>query len=214
MLAGPDARRCDVGILSSVFRRGRPCERCGSRSPLTGKGSRWVPVAGAPGRVRCGTCGHEVVVDPAPAATPAPVRQAPIATAAPAQVFTPDNSIHLAAEVGDVARVRRFIEQGESPSSPDPVGLQPLHYASNKGRLDVMRFLIERGADPNAQGEQGLAPLHGAAYHGSTDAIAMLVDRGANVNIRTSKNFTPLAIARLTNQAEAAALIERLGGIA
>lgn len=213
-----------MGLLSNLFTKGEPCPRCGQKSPLTGGRSRWEPIGGTSG-YRCKDCGTALQSQSAGAPAPQQVSHpghvaaptaspAPIASdATPQPQYTPDNSIHMAAEVGDVARIQRFLSQGVSASEPDPVGLQPLAYASNKGRIEVMRILIEHGADPNAQGHQKLAPLHGAAFHGSLEAIQFLVDRGADVNIRTSAEFTPLKIARLRNQAEAAALLERLGGV-
>lgn len=213
-----------MGLLSKLFTKGEPCPRCGQKSPLTGARSRWEPIGGT-GGYRCKDCGTALQAQAAglpvqhqaphsgqaPAPTAAPTQGAPHTT--PQPEYTPDNSIHMAAEVGDVGRIQRFLSQGVSASEPDPVGLQPLAYASNKGRIEVMRILIEHGADPNAQGHQKLAPLHGAAFHGSLEAIQFLVDRGADVNIRTSAEFTPLRIARLRNQSEAAALLERLGGV-
>lgn len=222
-----------MGILSSIFAKGEACTRCGQKSPLTGKGSRWEPIgqapSGTPTGYRCRDCGTALQTQAAPVHGTAPGHTAPqgadasldhpgasaarASDAAPRPVYTAENSIHVAAEVGDVVRVEYFLSHGESPAAPDPVGLQPLHYASNKGRIDVMRLLIDHGADPNAQGEQGLAPIHGAAYSGSLEAIRFLVDRGANVNIRTGAGATPLKMTRIKNQTEAAALLESLGGV-
>ena len=212
-----------MGLLSNLLNKGHRCLRCGQKSPLTGKGSAWSPIAGTHGAFQCATCGQRVETESHPAAPATPVHPAPSAAPAnsgasepprPAPVYTPQNSIHLAAEAGDVNLIRTHLAAGESAIAPDPVGLTPMHYAANRDHVEVIRLLLDHGADPNAQGEQGLAPIHGAAYFGQVKTIEFLVDRGANINVRTGAGATPLTIARMRQIQPAIDAIERLGGTA
>lgn len=187
-----------MGLFRSLFKPATRCPACGRRAPLNSAAFQPGP---RQGEYRCASCGETFRPDTSPANP-----------AAPEPEFTADNSIHIAAEQGDTARVRRFLDAGESPDAPDPVGLGPLHYAAPKNRLGVLRLLLDRGADPNARGQGGLAPIHGAAFRGALGSITLLVGRGADPNARTDAGATPLTIARTKDQHDAARLIEQLGG--
>src|SRR6476469_7748237 len=76
-----------------------------------------------------------------------------------------DHPIHDAAEAGELARVRAFLDQ--QPSLVDDInraGGHPLHRAVIGGSADVVTLLLDRGADIHAihgagQGSfQGYAP--------------------------------------------------------
>lgn len=55
-------------------------------------------------------------------------------------------SIHQASQEGDLAEVKRLVEEeGVNPEEPNPSrnNLVPLHFAAGNGREDVMIYLLE-----------------------------------------------------------------------
>ncbi|MEZ4869744.1 MAG: sigma-70 family RNA polymerase sigma factor [Caldilineaceae bacterium] len=111
------------------------------------------------------------------------------------------DTISLACRLGDVARVRAFLEADPSllyirtPIWDDHgEGATLLHIAAARDRYAVTELLLTRGADVNAKGGWWVVtPLHWAADHGHTEIARLLLAHGANVNARTEeKGFTPL----------------------
>jgi cytohesin len=85
----------------------------------------------------------------------------------------------MAAFLGDVARVKAFLEEGADINAEDKLGHTALHYATGADRREVVELLLARGADVNA-GEW--TPLHVAVQTGRTDIAACLIDAGADVS--------------------------------
>src|SRR5688572_9251172 len=74
----------------------------------------------------------------------------------------PTLDLHEAAIVGNLPRVREFVEkepsQANNASSPD--GFPPLGLAAHFGHAEVVRYLLDRGADVNfAAVETGFTAL-------------------------------------------------------
>ncbi len=132
-----------------------------------------------------------------------------------------DVSLHIAAYLGDLQRVEKFIDGGANVDANDQKGQTALHYAAKAGQIAVAKLLIANGADVNA-GEW--TPLQEAAYnskemvelllakgadintgkwpalHSALDAelfdiVELLVAKGADVNIKDGEGRTPLHIA-------------------
>ncbi len=77
-----------------------------------------------------------------------------------AQIVPLLKPLHLAAEKGDLNRVKNIVEKNpESLNLKDERGWSPLHLAGKKGHLEIAKFLIERGAEINARGVRGVTPL-------------------------------------------------------
>ena len=75
-----------------------------------------------------------------------------------------DHPIHDAAEAGDRARVRAFLDQ--QPSLVDDInraGGHPLHRAVIGGSADVVTLLLDRGADVHAIHGAGVGSFEGYA---------------------------------------------------
>ena len=96
-----------------------------------------------------------------------------------------DVSLHIAAYLGDLQRVEKFIDGGANLDANDREGQTALHYAAKAGQIPVAKLLIANGADVNA-GEW--TPLQEAAYH-SKEMVELLLAKGADIN--TGK-WTPL----------------------
>jgi ankyrin repeat protein len=102
--------------------------------------------------------------------------------------------IMYAAMYGDAEAVRRLLERGADPNTPNEGGATALMYAVSD--LEKTRILLEHRADPNARSGEGRTPLLIAAGRtGSTPSVKMLLDRGANPSVQGSDGRTALAIA-------------------
>lgn len=111
------------------------------------------------------------------------------------------DSISLACRIGDVERVRAFLDADpallhtRTPTWDDHgEGATLLHIAASRNRVAVVKLLIERGADVNAKGGWWVVtPLHWAADNGHTEIVRLLIKHGADVNVRTEEHgYTPL----------------------
>ena len=87
---------------------------------------------------------------------------------------------------GNLAAVKKFLDQGGNVNLQDEPGMTPLHHAVNadwKGsHLEMIKLLIDRGADVKAIDDTHHTPLHWAS---SKEAAELLIDAGADVDART-----------------------------
>ena len=99
---------------------------------------------------------------------------------------SPQESLHYAAEKGDIPAVQALLTQVYELNAFDEISYTPLHYAAVNGHLQIMRMLLAAGADVNAHDEAraGDSPL-GAVAGNCTFAVAkVLVDAGADPTLR------------------------------
>jgi len=94
--------------------------------------------------------------------------------------------IHLAAQLGNLSRVRALLNQGVPVNTRNLngnwAGWTPLHYAAKNGQLNVVKELITRGAHVNARTRTGRTPLHFAL---NPRIVHALIKAGANPKYRT-----------------------------
>jgi ankyrin repeat protein len=102
-----------------------------------------------------------------------------------------DVSVHAAAFIGDINRLKAFVEDGSLIDKADADGQTPLHYAAAGNHRDIAEFLISKGAKVNAVAGKWKTPLGVAARTGSVDVAEYLIAQGANVNSGEG-NWTPL----------------------
>jgi ankyrin repeat protein len=102
-----------------------------------------------------------------------------------------DTSIHVAVQVGDLARVRTFLEEGGDVNVRDDSGQTLLHYAVKGGQKDVTELLLSKGADINAKDKSGYTPLYYAIMYNNKDMVRLLVAKGADVNLKPEKGYPP-----------------------
>ena len=77
-----------------------------------------------------------------------------------------DHPIHDAAEAGDLARVRAFLDRQPSlVHDVNRAGGHPLHRAVIGGSADVVTLLLDRGADIHATHGAGVGSYEGYAPH-------------------------------------------------
>ena len=91
-------------------------------------------------------------------------------------------SVHVAAFLGDIDKVKSFMDKGVGVNTLDGTGSTCLHYAVIGGQADVAKFLIGQGADVNVEDIE--TPLHYAIEKDRKDIVESLIAAGANVNAR------------------------------
>jgi ankyrin repeat protein len=92
--------------------------------------------------------------------------------------FTP-TAIYEAAQEGDIATVRHYLEQGVDVNARGEQGMTPLYLVGSK---EVAELLVSRGVDVNARDSYGFTPLHFAT---TRQVAELLIAKGASVNAKS-----------------------------
>jgi len=93
-----------------------------------------------------------------------------------------DEALLEAAEEGDLARMRRLIDQGARADAAIHGDGSPLIAAARRGRLDAIEILIAAGANVNrGVGGDGNALIN-AAREGHLEAVRLLLEKGADID--------------------------------
>jgi len=89
---------------------------------------------------------------------------------------------------GNLAAVKKYLDQGGNVNLQDEPGMTPLHHAVNadwKGRNhEMVKLLIDRGANVRAIDDTHHTPLHWA---NNKETAELLIDAGADVNAKTKR---------------------------
>ncbi len=117
-------------------------------------------------------------------------------------------SIHVAALVGNIDKVKESLEQGTNVNAKDENGMTPLLRAISGKHSEVARFLIDAGADVNTADKQGYVPLVYALWISDPNMVKLLLDKGADVNVSdTEMGFSVLHWSILMGNKEATELV-------
>jgi pectate lyase len=101
-------------------------------------------------------------------------------------------NLYSAVQLGDLGRVKAFLEQGLDINAKDKDGRTALHIAvSNKG-IEVAKLLIEKGANVDTKNNKGYTPLYSAIWNNDPNMVDLLVRNGADVNYTPEKDYPPL----------------------
>ena len=85
-----------------------------------------------------------------------------------------------AAASGDLAALRRLVQEGVAINDRSTYNNTALLYAAMHGKQDCVRLLIENGADVSIANNSGYTPLICAAKIGDYETVQMLLDAGAD----------------------------------
>ena len=96
----------------------------------------------------------------------------------PLVAWTPSakaDSLHDAAQDGDLARVEALLAQGNSPDATGGDGNTALYIAAYRGNAEVVEALLAGGADPTRAGRKEVSPLHVAIGRGHVEIAERLI---------------------------------------
>jgi cytohesin len=119
-----------------------------------------------------------------------------------------DFSIHLAAYLANVEKLRSLIENNSDVNRKNKDGQTSLHLAARSGHKEVVGLLIAKGAIVNEEDEKNsLTPLHYAARFGHIEVAKLLIAEGSRINARDDHGFIPLHWAALCNRKQLVELL-------
>ena len=113
------------------------------------------------------------------------------------------NSLHSAAEAGDVAIIKSLLALGFSIDGRNDTGLTPLMMSAANGKLQAVKCLLKQGADPSLQDNRGWNVLHFASRGGNPEVIELMLSHVPNIDSRTKMSSTPLMIAAVNDKLQA-----------
>jgi len=116
-----------------------------------------------------------------------------------------------AAMKGDLATVKKLVQQGANVNLAQGDGMTALHWAAERGDLAMTETLLRARASVKATTRiGGYTPLHVATKSGSAAVVRALLNAGADANALTLSGATPLHFAAAAGGGDAiAALVER-----
>ncbi|WP_264686104.1 ankyrin repeat domain-containing protein [Wolbachia endosymbiont (group B) of Polyommatus icarus] len=107
-----------------------------------------------------------------------------------------DKELLIAAEKGDLEKVRESIRRGANVNIQDRQGWTPLFWAIQKNNFNIIELLLDNSADIKVKDNEGWTPLHWAVQLGSLNVVKYFVEKGADVNALTADGRAPLDIAK------------------
>ena len=124
----------------------------------------------------------------------------------------PEGDILDAVQCGDIATVKKFLDEGVPVDLTDEEGWSLLHHAAALGQIKVINLLRERGCRVDLIDNEGHTPLHYAATNGDIETIRLLIAMGSNVNSVDNKGNTPLKWSVMCEQNAAIEELTKHGG--
>ncbi len=141
----------------------------------------------------------------APAPAQAPVSAPPTAPP-PAVAHTPD-TLWMAVEAGDGARVQAILQSGVDVNSTNPDGWTPLMRAALQGNVAMVSVLIGAKAEVNHHSSDGTTALLAATLPGHLEVVKALIDAGADASQTNTAGVTARFIAEKKGHGEIAKLL-------
>lgn len=146
------------------------------------------------------------------------------------------SSLHAAAYVGDLEKVKAFIAKGaDANEERGMIQGTALHAAAAGARTEVVRYLISQGADVSAKNRRGQTPLDlareakqndvievllgmldveglsdslfSAVQSGEKELVGQILEHHANINVQDDFGLTPLHHAVAEGQEEVAVVL-------
>ncbi len=122
-----------------------------------------------------------------------------------------DHPMHVAAGLGDLDSVKKFLQSGKDVNSRDGFGATPILIATVAGQEEMVEFLLQKKADPTISAKDGYSLMHGAAFSGKKSLIRKALSLGMKINERYGPDgITPVDVAN--DDTDVAKYLRYLGG--
>ena len=122
-----------------------------------------------------------------------------------------DHPMHVAAGLGDLDSIKKFLKSGKDVNSRDGFGATPLLIATVAGQEEMVEFLLQKKADPSISAKDGYSLMHGAAFSGKKSLIRKALSLGMKINERYGPDgITPVDVAN--DDTDIAKYLRYLGG--
>jgi uncharacterized protein len=112
--------------------------------------------------------------------------------------LTDEEQVELstAIEQGDVANVKKFLDNGLSPNDT-AFAWSWLQVAANKNQIEIVKLMVERGANVNYKHPiTKMTAVAFAAYNGNKEMVTYLISKGADPNIKLRGNVSLVRMSR------------------
>ncbi|KAG0367943.1 ankyrin repeat-containing domain protein [Gamsiella multidivaricata] len=121
------------------------------------------------------------------------------------------HNIWLAASDGDLAAVKKFVEEkGVSIDAQDENGYSTLHAAASYGHIELIKYLLAKGANVNIQDPDGDSPLFVCE---TVEIAEILVNAGADAKHVNENEMTAAENAEEEEWFEVAHYLRELTGV-
>jgi hypothetical protein len=122
-------------------------------------------------------------------------------------------TIHEAARLGQVDKVKEYLQKGESVDKRDYKGVTALGYAVGCNQAGAVKILLDAGASTVVD-EQANTALHFAAGYGRSQILDLLLQGRMNKQVSpvNKQGQTPLSVAEQNGQAQCAEALRKKGG--
>jgi ankyrin repeat protein len=113
-----------------------------------------------------------------------------------------ETSIHAAASLGVLGKVKTFLEDGIDVNAKDSQGMTPLHLAAQGGHKEVVELLVTSGADVNVKDDRGITPLVLAKRRRRIEIIQILIRASEAQTTPDEEVYSPQGQAKGTQKNE------------
>ncbi|OGV70937.1 MAG: hypothetical protein A3K19_28545 [Lentisphaerae bacterium RIFOXYB12_FULL_65_16] len=104
------------------------------------------------------------------------------------------DSLHVAAEAGDIETIKRLAAEGRDLNAWDQDGMTPLHLAVRGGQVEACRVLLELRADASKEIRKGGAPpLEFALHMKKTEVVPVLLANAPDSALRAALSTAAIA---------------------
>ncbi len=119
-------------------------------------------------------------------------------------------ALHIAAEKGDLQKIKTLITYSYNVNLKDTENQTPLHIAAKNGHLEIVKFLVENGANKDSKSYKSRTPLHIASENGYLEIAKFLVENHADKESKDDFNQTPLHLAAKKGHLEIAKYLNKI----
>ena len=133
--------------------------------------------------------------------TPDPDAVGETADTAAAPTPQPEPDLHVAAEKGDILKLKLMLSKGADVRERCAGNETALHHAALRGHDDAVSALVAAGAEVDAKDDDGVTPLLAASLMAHDDTMKLLIAAKADPNLGDKDGWTPLMAASTAGNA-------------